>query len=499
MRKNKFAAIISLLILLSSLSALINTASSQETKVKVEPSLIEYYTKATGKEFTIAVKIIDVENLYGFDIKLRWNTTYLEYVSRSVHVPKNTYLDGVLWNPIIQVADEVNVTEGTYWIGYASISPAPTFNGTGTVFTMTFRIKYHPVEPEQDANITLELYETDLAAYGGEPIPHTREHGTVILHALPPVETILIVQPTAFRKSQGATFTVNVSIEDVTDLYGYDISLYYNTTLLDALSVAEGPFLKSVGNTVTIVSEVNDAVGRVRMAVALLGAPAGANGSGTLFTITFKASTTATGPSALSLQNTELSNYNMEPIDHAVIDGQVTILLVEILTHAVEVEGVTYYFVTASSSSITDFEYNHTERTVSFSATGPEDILGFTNITMPKALLSLPSGDTFIVMFDGKAIFHIRKENTTHYFLYFTYQHTSGKTHQFEIKRTLIGDLNGDRKVTIADVTIVATAYDATPADARWNPLADLAYPWGKINIYDVVAVTRVYGKIWTP
>ena len=496
MKKSKFALVPLILILLSSLSAFINPSASLSTTVKVDPSLIEYYVKATGKEFTVAVKIIDVENLYGFDLKFRWNTTYLEYVSHSVRVPRNTYLDGVLWNPILPLTDEVNTSNGTYWIAYSCLAPAPTFNGTGTVFTMTFRVKYHPVQPEPTANITLELYSTDLAAKGGDPIPHTTEHGTIILHALPPIATILHVQPTIFRKSQGVSFAVNVSVEDVVDLYAFDISLYYNTTLLDALSVAEGSFLKSVGSTITIISEVNDAEGRVRYVLSLRGVPSGANGSGTLFTITFKSSTEATGPSPLSLQNTELSNYNAEPIDHAVLDGSVTILLVETLTHIVEVEGVEYYITTASSSAITNFAYNDTQKIISFDATGPEDILGFTNITIPKDLLPLPTGDTFIVLFDGKAIYHTGTENATHYILYFTYSHSA---HQIEIKRTLIGDLNGDRKVDVYDVVIVAVAYDATPADARWNSLADLAAPWGKINIYDVVMVTRVYGKTWTP
>ena len=98
MKKSKLALVSLILILLSSLSAFINPSVGQSTTVKVDPSLIEYYVKATGKEFTVAVKIIDVENLYGFDLKFRWNTTYLEYVSRSVRVPKNTYLDGVLWS-----------------------------------------------------------------------------------------------------------------------------------------------------------------------------------------------------------------------------------------------------------------------------------------------------------------------------------------------------------------------------------------------------------------
>ena len=496
MNKGKIIAVSIVSILLLSLGAFINTVTSQSTTVKVDPPLTEYYVKATGKEFTVAVKILDVVNLYGFDLKFRWNTTYLDYVSHSVHVPRDTYLDGVLWNGIMPLADEVNASAGTYWIGYSSIAPAPTFNGTGTVFTMTFKVIYHPVQPEPDANITLELYSTDLVAKGGDPITHTKEDGTVILYSLPPISTMLDVQPLIFRKSQGASFNINVSVEDVVDLYAFDISLYYNTTLLDALTIAEGPFLKSVGSTIAIMTEVNDTVGRVRYGLSLMGAPSGVNGSGTLFTITFLSSTEATGPSPLSLNDTELSNYDAQPIDHAVLDGSVTILLVEILTHMVEVGGVPYYITTASSSAITDFTYNDTQKLISFNATGPSDIPGFTNITVPKALLSLPTSDTFMVLLDGNAIYHTRAENTTHYLLCLTYSHS---IHKIEIKRTLIGDLNGDRNVNIFDVVIVATAYDATPADARWNPLADLASPWNKISIFDVVMVTRVYGKTWTP
>ena len=496
MKTNQILSVITILILLSSLSVIMKPVSAQTASVKVAPSLTEYYTRATGKEFTVAVEIADVENLYGFDLKFRWNTTYLDYVSRSVHVPRDTYLDGVLWNPIIQLADEVNTTEGTYWIAFSSIAPAPSFDGSGTVFTMTFEVIYHPVQPEPDANITLELYSTDLAAKEGGAIAHTRENGTVLLHALPAISTILYVEPTTFRKSQGVTFNINVSIENITDLYAFDISLTYNTTLLHALSLTEGSFLKSAGTTVTVVSEINETGGQVRYALALMGAPAGVNGSGTLFTILFKSSSEATGPSDLGLQNVDLSDYNAEPIDNAIINGSVTILLVETLSHMVEVAGTEYYFTTASSSAVTDFTYNDTQKIIRFNVTGPEDILGFTNITMPKTLLSLKAGDTFVVLFDTKATNYTKTENATHYFLYFTYSHSF---HTIEMKPTLIGDLNGDRKINIFDVVVVTAAYDAVPADARWNQLADLAAPWNKINIFDVVVVTRAYGKEWTP
>jgi len=500
MKKSKIAVLIIVSILLSSLGAFINPAAGQTTTVKVDPPLTEYYAKATGTQFTVAVKITEVTDLYGFDLKFRWNTTFLQYVSHSVHVPRDTYVDGVLWNSILCASDEVNATDGTYSIAYSSITPAPSFTGTGTVFTMTFEVEYHPVQPEPDANIALELYSTDLSAPLGVPISHTTENGTVILHALPPTSTILYPQPTTFKKSQGVSFTVNASVQNVTDLYAFDISLYYNTTLLDALSVAEGPFLKSYnGSTITVKSEVNDTEGEVRFALSLLGAPSGVNGSGTLFTVTFQSSTEATGESPLSLQDTDLEDSSWpspNPINHAVIDGSVTVLLVEVITRPVIVGEVEYDFTTASSSSITDFAYNDTQKLMIFNATGPSDVLGFTNITIPKALLALPTSDTFVVLFDGNAIYCTRTENATHYFLYFTYSHS---THKFQIKRTIIGDLNGDQKVSLYDIVIVTVAYDATPADARWNPLADLTAPWNKISLGDIVVVTRIYGRTWTP
>jgi hypothetical protein len=152
--------------------------------IKVEPSLIEYHENAVDKQFTVAVKIINVTNLYGFDLRFRWNTTVLEYVGHSVHIPRNTYTDGVLYDPTLPIANSVNQTTGTYWISYASMHPAWSFNGTGTVFTMTFKVKYHPKQPEPTINVTLELYATELADNSANPIPHTREQGMVTLYQI---------------------------------------------------------------------------------------------------------------------------------------------------------------------------------------------------------------------------------------------------------------------------------------------------------------------------
>jgi parallel beta-helix repeat protein len=57
------------------------------------------------------------------------------------------------------------------------------------------------------------------------------------------------------------------------------------------------------------------------------------------------------------------------------------------------------------------------------------------------------------------------------------------------------GDLNGDGVVDILDVTIAATAYGCVKGDPKWNQLADLAPPYGKINMLDLVTIIFYYGK----
>jgi hypothetical protein len=56
-------------------------------------------------------------------------------------------------------------------------------------------------------------------------------------------------------------------------------------------------------------------------------------------------------------------------------------------------------------------------------------------------------------------------------------------------------DLDGDGMVNIQDITIVAAAFKTKPGYEKWNPLADLAEPYGEINIVDVAMVAKDYGK----
>jgi hypothetical protein len=62
------------------------------------------------------------------------------------------------------------------------------------------------------------------------------------------------------------------------------------------------------------------------------------------------------------------------------------------------------------------------------------------------------------------------------------------------LKMRYFTDLNGDGKINIQDITIIAVAYKTKPGDARWNPMADLDES-GEINIIDITMVAKDYGK----
>jgi len=118
---------------------------------------------------TVTVSVIlseDIENLYGFDIELKWDPATLEYIGHVVMAPVESYSQGVLHDPIFSLKDEVDSSAGTCWIACSSMPPAEPFSGNGAFFTITFKVLSTSNEnPIQLVNVTL----SDDA---GQPIVH---------------------------------------------------------------------------------------------------------------------------------------------------------------------------------------------------------------------------------------------------------------------------------------------------------------------------------------
>jgi hypothetical protein len=137
------------------------------------------------------------------------------------------------------------------------------------------------------------------------------------LHVAQSVSTAtLSVYPISTTASQGQNFTISVNISNVLDLYGWEFRVNWTATLLDAVNVTEGPFLKAGGGTF-FTCKVNVTGGRMVVDCTLLGSVSGVNGTGTLATITFYAK--SVGQSLLNLHDVILINSS----DH-VIPSQAT-------------------------------------------------------------------------------------------------------------------------------------------------------------------------------
>ena len=87
----------------------------------------------------------------------------------------------------------------------------------------------------------------------------------------------------------------------------------------------------------------------------------------------------------------------------------------------------TFIVSVESNSTISNFTFNQPNKEISFNVSGPNDTIGFCNVTIPKQLLDGP----WTVLIDAQLpLYFMLTENETHSFLYFTHTHS---THEVRI------------------------------------------------------------------
>jgi hypothetical protein len=139
------------------------------------------------------------------------------------------------------------------------------------------------------------------------------------------VETQVTFSPAAVEVRLEEQFTVEVRVEDITDLAGWETQLLFNPEVLEVSGVEEGEILKSDGgNTFWQAGTIDNAQGVISGVSAAVVGTGGVSGNGTLFTITFTAK--AEGESILELQNLNLGAASETPIPHQTIPGRVTVV-----------------------------------------------------------------------------------------------------------------------------------------------------------------------------
>jgi hypothetical protein len=135
---------------------------------------------------------------------------------------------------------------------------------------------------------------------------------------------LMYMSPAANSYHLGESFTVDINIQDVVDLYSYEVKLGYNPDILEIVSIEEGPFIieqtTSPYDPPTVWSTIiNEYDGWCYAACVTLGKYPGITGSGTLFNVTFNV--IDPGECDLDLYNSLLLDSTAASISHDVTDG----------------------------------------------------------------------------------------------------------------------------------------------------------------------------------
>jgi len=83
-------------------------------------------------------------NMYGFNIRFKWDPAVLEFSSSLITTPREDYPEGVLYGPIWETNENVDTVAGTYTLAENSFYRVAGFNcpnESATFFTLTFTVK----------------------------------------------------------------------------------------------------------------------------------------------------------------------------------------------------------------------------------------------------------------------------------------------------------------------------------------------------------------------
>ena len=442
--------------------------------VYVDPERLIDVELTQCKNFTVNVKIGDATELNSFNFKLSYNPGILEALT----IQEGTFLSNL--GPTSILTSEMNNTEGYLQFGVELLAQQGA-SGNGTLATIEFHVKEFGMS-------RLILEEVILINAEGETLPYNTKDGyfSNIIFAKLAVEPPEIIDPTLIP---GKTFTVNITVENVEDLYGYSFQLNYEPLVLTCISVYVNP-VKNETNFSSNFS-VNDKTGQITVEV---GYYSPANPISTieklaLVTLTFKVDTW--GISNLILQDTSLTDPYGNLILHETESGFFQSVIRNVAVINVEANPTTIY--ENCKVNITVTVLNKGDLTETFNVT-----IYYDNAQVQTVKIeNLPSKEniTFTIQWNTMGLspgsYTIKAEAQP-------VPYESDLTDNTYIDGTvtinITGDVNGDGKVDIYDIVIVGLAFGAKPGDLNWDPRADVNLD-GLVDIFDLVTVALNFGR----
>jgi len=301
--------------------------------------------------------------------------------------------------------------------------------------------------------------------------------------------------PSSLGVGLGLTFTVDIGVANATDLFCWQVDLYYQNTILTCTRATEGPFLKALGSTIWVVDNninYNSTHGVISFGSSLIGETPGATGNGILATLSFE--TLTLGTTTLDIANAIVLNRNLLDMPFTVVDGFVE---VRTPTHDIAVSSVVPYKNVVGQGFTTEITVNVENRgdfseTFEVTAYYDSNILGTQTITNipPLSRLSL----TFV--WDTTGV------STGYYAITATKDAAVGQANlaleAMETGATVYvgvpGDVNGDHVVNMRDIGDICWAFGSAPGSSRYVARCDIIDN-AKIDMRDIGVACGNFGR----
>jgi hypothetical protein len=321
---------------------------------------------------------------------------------------------------------------------------------------------------------------------------HTLE---AVFAEIPPTQPRIFVSPPEIidpTMIPGTSFSIDIQIGDVFDLYGYSFGLSYGTDVLTCTGVVITPPNTDPHFTTDIA--VDDLLGEISVSVGYYtpAPPITLLSNSTVVTIFFMVQ--GYGCTPLDLHDTLLTNPVGDPIPHEVGDGFFCTLIADVAI--VWVEPSTNYVYPGRPVNITVVAANLGDVTSTFDVTAY-----YANTTIGvQAVIDLPPdhNTTLIFVWDTTGLTPCNNFTISAYASPVPYE-LDFTNNYYEsggwVKIKIPGDVNSDGVVDIFDLVLASDAYGTQTGDPNYNPEADIAPRYGLVDIFDLVTIASHYGE----
>ena len=283
-----------------------------------------------GDTVTVDIRIEDVPDgdsgLYGVDVRLSFDPTLLEVQDADGNPANGVQIEvGSFPAPDVIANNRADNSAGTVWYAVSQrndLHPDPV-SGSGTAASITFKCLAVGTSP-------VAFTYQKMVKKDGEQITATAQDGEV-------GATGILIQPSSSNVPVGDTVTVDIRIEAVTDLYGVDVRLSFDPTLLEVQDADGNPangVQIEVGSfpapDVVVNNEADNSAGTIWYAVSQRNDlhPDPVSGSGVAASVTFKGLAVGTSPVAFTYQ--KMVKKDGEQITATTQDGQITVKAVDL-------------------------------------------------------------------------------------------------------------------------------------------------------------------------